>query len=1003
MTQWIEERFDRLERRMSHLEGTLEKFTGRPVESEPPSPAETAASPRREAFERWRNGIVPGADVDERGARISPESPAVAPGNSASNAYLDELARRTERFIAPATGSAPPNAQSGIIAPPLPPSSIAPPVSSESPPADEAPPTRPFWPNPQSAAAPATLPQLDPQRTEPTELMKKEAAVDLEVRIGTRWVAWIGALVFIVGIAFGLKYAYDFGYLHLTPVQKCTLAAGIGALLLGAGEFCLRRFGRFAAVSLFAAGLGVLYLTTYASYRYFNLFNEGTAFALLGLVGLLGVGLTLRARMLTIGLISLVGGYAAPVLLNSSSTNPLALPSYATLLLAIALGLSWRMASPFRPLRYWGLGLHGLLCTLWLMNIEAAAWPIGAGFLALWWAMITIETLIAARKNESADGNAAASFLATAWLAGTGCWLLAEHASRDWLGSYAFALAGGAAAVAALSGAGLAALRERPTHALAKLAASLWAQCGVLLATAIALQFDGAGLEGTGRTIGWLTLALACFELSRAIRSRGVQVFGFLVGGLALLQLLTFDLADSAVRDPRWLLALGVWGGFKISVWSLIALYAVAVLSWTAARVRIGGSEQRSALAAALAFGALIGWLVVTPISATGIVITLLWIAPIPALLALDRLRPHLRLLAVAPLLLAAGAMRWLAIDAIGGAALGDKATAMLPILNPQMFTAALIVGGLWLVGRSIERRPGDTTAESAAGPWTTFVPVAAWFFGLIALSFELSRALTRVDLSAVPAAAQWPALHWHFLWIVALWSAGAFGMLIEGRRTRSPALATGGWGVLVVASVAWLSAGTALPRMMDGVVACTPVLNAQFAAGFTIAVVLLAAMWLAAKQGRAVMSPDRHGDTPALLELWHSTAEFGVVFALVALIGLWLGTLELDRAVAYAGSAFERPGVVRQTAFSVYWGLYAIGLIAIGFARSTTWFRRAGLALLGITLLKVVLIDMADAGTMYRVLSFLALGLVLIVTSIIYARLAQRLLQPGGKSAAAA
>jgi uncharacterized membrane protein len=994
MTQWIEQRLDRLEGRMSLIETALEKLGIRPAGAadgapcEPPAPT---ADPRRKAFERWRGGVETAPEPSPIPALPGLGSLPDAPPHTA---FLDSRAGREEPATEPA--AAPIDLHPAATATSLPPDTANPP--------DAAPPTRPFWPNPRAAREVAALPQSDPQRRHTSEaaLASTNAhGVDLEVRIGTRWVAWVGALLVVVAVGFFVKLAYDNGWVRLSAGQKCALAAGFGLLLLGFGEFCLRRFGRMAAVSLFASGLGVLYLTTYASYRYFNLFDEGTAFTLLGLVGLVGVALTLRARMLTIGLISLVGGYAAPVLLNSASTNAMALPSYATVLLTIALGLSWRMSSPFRPLRYWGLALHGILCTLWLLSIKAQAWPIGAGFLALWWAMVTVESLIAARKNESPDGNAAASFLATAWLASAGCWLLAAHASRDWLGSYAFALAGAAAAVAALSGAGLAALRQRPTHALAKLSASLWAQCGVLLATAIALQFNGAGLAGVGRTIGWLTLALACFELSRAIRSRGVQVFGFLVGGLALLQLLAFDLGHAAVSEPRWFLALGVWGGLKISVWSLIALYAVAILAWTAARVRIDGSEQRSALVTVLAFGALIGWLLVSSVSATGNAVTLMWIAPIPALVGLDRMRPQLRLLAIAPLLLAAGAMRWLAIDAIGGAALGGNATAMLPIVNPQMFTAALIVGGLWLVGRAMQARQVQPSTAGVRNAWATAVPVGAWFFGLIALSFELSRALTRIDLSAVPPAAQWPELQWHFLWILALWSAGAFGMLIEGRRAPSPALTTSGWGVLLVASVAWLTVGTALPRVMDGVVACTPLLNAQFAAGFLIALLMLVA---ARNQSRAVLSPGQPAGTPAPIDMQRSlAATLAAIFALVALIGLWLGTLELDRAVAFAGTAIDRPGVARQTAFSAFWGLYAIVIIAIGFAKSATWMRRGGLALLGLTLVKVVLIDMADAGTVYRVLSFLVLGLVLIVTSIIYARLAQRLVQPNGKSVPAA
>ncbi|NUQ49964.1 MAG: DUF2339 domain-containing protein, partial [Phycisphaerae bacterium] len=113
---------------------------------------------------------------------------------------------------------------------------------------------------------------------------------------------------------------------------------------------------------------------------------------------------------------------------------------------------------------------------------------------------------------------------------------------------------------------------------------------------------------------------------------------------------------------------------------------------------------------------------------------------------------------------------------------------------------------------------------------------------------------------------------------------------------------------------------------------------------------------------------------------------------AIAALIGLWLGSLELDRFFEGAlGGADAR--MATRTGLSIYWGVYAIGLLAAGFAWRTAWCRYAGLGLLCVTLMKVVVVDMAEVHTVYRVLSFLALGLLLMVTSIAYSKLAARLL----------
>ena len=70
-----------------------------------------------------------------------------------------------------------------------------------------------------------------------------------------------------------------------------------------------------------------------------------------------------------------------------------------------------------------------------------------------------------------------------------------------------------------------------------------------------------------------------------------------------------------------------------------------------------------------------------------------------------------------------------------------------------------------------------------------------------------------------------------------------------------------------------------------------------------------------------------------------------------------------------------------------------AIGLVAIGFAVRAALSRYAGLALLAVTLLKVLVVDMSGAAYIYRVMSFVGVGLLFVLTSIAYARLSPRLL----------
>lgn len=76
------------------------------------------------------------------------------------------------------------------------------------------------------------------------------------------------------------------------------------------------------------------------------------------------------------------------------------------------------------------------------------------------------------------------------------------------------------------------------------------------------------------------------------------------------------------------------------------------------------------------------------------------------------------------------------------------------------------------------------------------------------------------------------------------------------------------------------------------------------------------------------------------------------------------------------------------QVGLSVLWALYAGGALAWGFIRRNAALRYAALVLLGFTVLKVFVVDLAAVKTAYRILSFLVLGLVLLLVGLAYQRL---------------
>jgi uncharacterized membrane protein len=74
-----------------------------------------------------------------------------------------------------------------------------------------------------------------------------------------------------------------------------------------------------------------------------------------------------------------------------------------------------------------------------------------------------------------------------------------------------------------------------------------------------------------------------------------------------------------------------------------------------------------------------------------------------------------------------------------------------------------------------------------------------------------------------------------------------------------------------------------------------------------------------------------------------------------------------------------------------VLWGLLGFAVIVIGFICKVAVVRYAGLGLLVITLMKVLFIDRAGVSAIWRILSFLTVGALLLGVSFIYHRQTRR------------
>ena len=111
-----------------------------------------------------------------------------------------------------------------------------------------------------------------------------------------------------------------------------------------------------------------------------------------------------------------------------------------------------------------------------------------------------------------------------------------------------------------------------------------------------------------------------------------------------------------------------------------------------------------------------------------------------------------------------------------------------------------------------------------------------------------------------------------------------------------------------------------------------------------------------------------------------------------VRLVLLGVGSVAILYAVSLAivdvlqGDAAE-PSQTAQVALSTFWGIVALVAIVVGLVGDVRELRYGGLALLGLSVAKVFAYDLSELDSLYRVLSFIAVGIVLLVGAYAYQR----------------
>ena len=178
--------------------------------------------------------------------------------------------------------------------------------------------------------------------------------------VGGNTVARIGVLLLFIGVGFLLKYATEHVHVPISVRLAAVALGGVALLVIG---WRLRLNRRAYAMVLQGGGVGVLYLTVFAALRLYALVPPLAAFGLLVWISALSSWLAVRQDAISLAALAVVGGFLAPILTSSNSGNHVMLFSYYALLNAGILGIAWFKA--WRSLNLLGFVFTFLVGTLW--------------------------------------------------------------------------------------------------------------------------------------------------------------------------------------------------------------------------------------------------------------------------------------------------------------------------------------------------------------------------------------------------------------------------------------------------------------------------------------------------------------------------------------------------------------------------------------------------------------------------------------------------------------
>jgi uncharacterized membrane protein len=786
------------------------------------------------------------------------------------------------------------------------------------------PPRIPISAPPLSPSELAAAPMLSQPAPEPgAPPVPPARPVSLEERLGARLPVWIGSIALALAGAFLVKYSFDKGL--FSPTVRVAFGVMFGVGLLGAGEW-MRRSSERVAQGLSAAGVAVLYSCFLAGVHLYRLIPPGVGFGLMALTTVVAVVLSLRQGIM-VALIGMIGGFLTPYLVRSGEGGIRGLFAYLLLLQVGLLVVSRR--------RGWqevgALSIAGGLVwtVIWMLNPFQPGDEIWLGLFLL---LSVVSTLVACLAGTPQD-TGVRSVLPVWVAAGGGLLAMALVAGRGGYDTAEWGLFG---------------LIAAGTLVLARLRPAFRPLAWVATAVGIVLLGAwGTGLEDgdTGRFLVTAAALGALFAGGAYLASWGDEKPGqwgalSVISGLFLF-LIAVAATEGEVERPLGAVALGI-----------AALYLIAALP--VARRRPAMDPMLASLAVAVtAFVSL-----AVPLELERQWLTVAWAVEVVALVWLAG-RFQLPVLSGLARAVAIGVTIRLLLNAsVLDYPIGDH-----PLVHWLWYGYGVPVLA-FIAAAVVARR--NTRLQEGDRQFATLLEAGALAFAFVLVTLVIRQLFHPGDPgSGEIVLAEWGAL-------IVAWAAMGWGLLIASRRRPEP-LPSLEWGsqAILIASALAMILGPVLagnPLWTGEPVGETPVLNLLlWVYGVPAVLFALAAAELRRRETRLPLAP---------------------AFSILVLV-LAFALVSLEVRQLFQGDVLSGPAtsVVERWSYSAAWIAFGAVLLMLGVARRGKMLRYASLVVMLLVIGKVFLYDMANLSDLWRVFSFLGLGVSLLALAWVYQR----------------